>query len=384
MHRALQAGVVSTVIVLLTTTAHGAPTAQQRCQAAKNMAAEKYAKCRQNAENVLASTVDAVRYDAVITRCEEKFAVAWQKAIDTATAASATCLDAPLTAADCKPVIGEHCDNIATPLGGGRLPDCTADLSTRTTDVGACTTNLGTCNAGTAVAGDADLAAENISNGVDIFDVTGTALPASRLRTRRTPCEQAARTLGASTGSRDGQDGSTLKGPPRSYTANADGTITDHKTGLIWEKLDDNDANGIHDYSASFTWYNAFKKIQVLNGDVAGCMAASNPDTCCTGAGIGSCSPFAGQTDWRLPNVNDLQSLADYGRSDPAIAPVFNTSCGTACTAGNCSCTQSSTYWSSTTAQISPTVACVYFLYGNVSSDLKSSAYYVRAVRGGS
>jgi hypothetical protein len=237
----------------------------------------------------------------------------------------------------------------------------------------------------TATANDSNLTAANISNGVTILGVTGTVLPAQPLRTGQAQCDQGSGTLGACPGSPAGQDGYLLKGATRSYTVNANGTVTDNKTGLIWEKLDDNNANGIHDYSATFTWYNAFKKIQVLNGNVAGCIAANNPDACCTGAGTGSCTAFAGQTDWRLPDQFELHSLTDLGRYNPSIDPVFDTSCAGGCTAATCSCTQSSYYWSSTTWQGGSSEGwAVYFYGGSVGSYGKSNGGYVRAVRGGS
>ena len=61
---------------------------------------------------------------------------------------------------------------------------------------------------------------------------------------------------------------------------NGDGTITDTKTGLMWEKLSDD--GSIHDKDTAYTWANAFAvKVATLNG----------------GGG------FAGHTDWRVPNV---------------------------------------------------------------------------------
>ena len=76
-----------------------------------------------------------------------------------------------------------------------------------------------------------------------------------------------------------------------------------------------------------------------------------------------------------MPNVNELESLVDVSRASPAIAsgaPFTNV-------------TQANAYWSSTTYQGTPTYAwAVDFFVGSVYDGIKSSNYYVRAVRGGS
>jgi len=53
----------------------------------------------------------------------------------------------------------------------------------------------------TATANDANLSASNLVNGVSILGVTGTALPAQRLRTGQTQCDQGAGILGTCPGS---------------------------------------------------------------------------------------------------------------------------------------------------------------------------------------
>lgn len=108
-------------MLLTTTAALAAPLPEQKCQAAKNLAAGKYAACRQSAEKSLVSTGDSARYDVSIAKCESKFADAWQKAIDNAANAEATCPDAPLGASDYKLMIDAHSGNVATALGGGGL-----------------------------------------------------------------------------------------------------------------------------------------------------------------------------------------------------------------------------------------------------------------------
>jgi len=58
---------------------------------------------------------------------------------------------------------------------------------------------------------------------------------AALLATGQTTCWNDLGNSVACTGT--GQDGEVRKGVARSYTDNADGSITDNSTGLIWEKL---------------------------------------------------------------------------------------------------------------------------------------------------
>ena len=86
----------------------------------------------------------------------------------------------------------------------------------------------------------------------------------------------------------------------------------------MWKKLSDD--GSIHDKDTTYTWTNAFAtKVAALNG----------------GGG------FAGYTDWRVPNRNELESLVNVGAVNPAVFPAFNTSCAPACTVLICSCTAS-------------------------------------------
>ena len=77
-----------------------------------------------------------------------------------------------------------------------------------------------------------------------------------------------------------------------SFVANADGTVTDEASGLMWAQ----DDSGI-----SMNWEDALAY-------------AEN-------------SHYAGYDDWRLPNVKELQSIVDYSGVFPAIdTSVFNIS----------------------------------------------------------
>ena len=158
-----------------------------------------------------------------------------------------------------------------------------------------------------------------------------------------------------------GQDGQIQAGGALAYVDNGDGTITDLNTHLMWEKKS---ADGsIHDQSNTYVWADAFSTfIGGLN------------------AGAG----FAGHTDWRLPNVKELQSILNYENVGPAVSAAFNANCGAGCTVTTCSCTQSSFYWSATTYAGGPGGAWwVFFSNGDVGTSGKISNFYVRAVRSG-
>jgi hypothetical protein len=82
-----------------------------------------------------------------------------------------------------------------------------------------------------------------------------------------------------------------------------------------------------------------------------------------------------GYTDWRLPNINELASLVNYGQANPA------TWLGTQ----GFTNVQAPYYWSSTTYAPSTTYAWyIHMGDGYVDFNLKTSyGYYVWPVRGG-
>ena len=161
---------------------------------------------------------------------------------------------------------------------------------------------------------------------------------------------------GQTTKARDDDDGDIRAGAVLSYTDNGDGTITDNNTGLVWEKKS---ADGsIHDKDTFYTWDNAFD-VHVF--------------------GLNSGGGFAGFTDWRVPNVKELQSIVDYEVFSPALDPAFNTACAVACTVTTCSCTAASGYWSATTVANNPSFAWfVFFVNGDMLRVKKSVDFHVR------
>src|SRR5213083_2131872 len=136
--------------------------------------------------------------------------------------------------------------------------------------------------------------------------MTGCALPA----TGQTTCWDSSGNVIPCAGT--GEDGERRGGAPLAYADHGDGTVADLNTGLVWEKLSDDGT--VHDKDNVYTWANAF------TGHVATLNAMS----------------FAGHSNWRLPNVRELQSTSDYQTFNPAVASAFNTNCASGCSATTC------------------------------------------------
>lgn len=88
---------------------------------------------------------------------------------------------------------------------------------------------------------------------------------------------------------------------------------------------------------------------------------------------LAEAASYAGQSDWRLPNIKELASIVEQACYSPAIdLAVFPG-------------TPSSYFWSSSPFANNTAYAwIVYFAYGyDGDNDLKAYAYQVRLVRGG-
>jgi hypothetical protein len=193
-----------------------------------------------------------------------------------------------------------------------------------------------------SVAGDADLVAGNIKKDVTIFGVTGTHEGGGGGSTYNAAVPK----TGQTTSYRTGDDGAHQNGvawPNPRFTDHGNGTVTDNMTGLMWVKA----PHSLTGNSGTMTWNNA---IDFCNG-----------------------LSHAGHSDWRLPNVRELQSLIDYGRFNLAL-PSGHPFTGV----------QSDWYWSSSTsADYTGFAWRVFLYYGYVYYDLKTNTYCVWPVRAG-
>jgi hypothetical protein len=129
-------------------------------------------------------------------------------------------------------------------------------------------------------------------------------------------------------------DGANRKGVPwpnPRFTINADGTVTDNLTGLVWlrnancSQFFDGDTKGQNNRS----WYDALVAVSSL------------------ASGYCSLSDGSDSGDWRLPNVRELFSLLDHQFN----APILSNTAGTGWHSNGDPFydVQNNYYWSSTT-----------------------------------
>ena len=120
------------------------------------------------------------------------------------------------------------------------------------------------------------------------------------------------------------------------FTDNGDGTITDNLTQLVWQKTPNNSAQ---------TWESALTYAEVLSLGTA--------------------------TDWRLPNIKELQSLNDESLSNPSANTTFFPTIGV------------HNYWSGTSLPNQTTKAWFWNTqFGITSYDVKTNVNNVICVRG--
>lgn len=175
------------------------------------------------------------------------------------------------------------------------------------------------------------------------------------------------------------------KTPPR-FVDNLDGTITDTKTGLMWEKktgsvgapfvcsdltpcADPSNVNYQYTWSATLSAADGTLFADFLARMNCSISSSAIPTSC--GAG-----PYS---DWRIPTLAELRTIltteySSCSAGPPCIDPIF----GPTATAVS--------YWSSTT-DANPSGSgyawSVGFFSGSTPNAIKTDAGFARAVRGG-
>lgn len=137
--------------------------------------------------------------------------------------------------------------------------------------------------------------------------------------------------------------------PDVTFAIHDNGTVTHQVTGLMWmrcslgQKWDGQSCNG---EAASLSWENALQ--------------------------ASTRSAFAGYSDWRLPNKNELETIVEESCHSPAINErVFPA-------------TPSAYFWTSSPyAGLANGAWSIDFGYGSVNASVKSGNLNVRLVRGG-
>lgn len=120
------------------------------------------------------------------------------------------------------------------------------------------------------------------------------------------------------------------------FTDNGDGTITDNLTQLIWQKIPNTNV---------VTWENAIAYAESLS--------------------------LANATDWRLPNIKELESLNDESLTNPSVNQAFFSISG------------SKNYWSSTSLPNQMTEAWYWNTqFGITTYALKTASNYLICVKG--
>ena len=148
--------------------------------------------------------------------------------------------------------------------------------------------------------------------------------------------------------------------PDADFFDAGNGTVLHIPTGLVWKRCSEGQAWGggtCYGEHGLYTWQQAFARADAVNQGLAG-------------------TDNAGHTDWRVPNVNELQSIVERGCAWPSINSTWFPN------------THGSLYWaSSPVAGVSGSAWTVGFYYGGVGGrdpwDARNLQNHVRLVRAG-
>jgi hypothetical protein len=140
--------------------------------------------------------------------------------------------------------------------------------------------------------------------------------------------------------------------PTDQFTDNGDGTVTDTATGLMWKRCLEG-----YTYSGGVCTLTTVTTVN-WDGEEGALSLVNSPN-------------FAGHTDWRLPNIKELQSIVEEQCYSPAVnLEIFPD-------------TPAAEVWSNSPMATSPStlVWIIDFSQGDMIYKDKTSNYNVRLVR---
>ena len=149
-------------------------------------------------------------------------------------------------------------------------------------------------------------------------------------------------------------NGNAVVSTPTHDFIQQDATVIHQSTTLTWDRCSlgqtwDINTSNCTGTTKTYTWQNALKEVNNRNS-----------------------TNYLGFNDWRLPNINEFQSISETCGFNPAINQIIFPS------------TSSSFYWSASSYVAPPSSAWyVDFGYGNVYANAKSDSWFVRLARGG-